>query len=225
MDKELSKNFAHGVLGYSVSVPTLGVIRRVEDVETFHLPRDCVIKAAHTAGNTIIRRGGEAVDRDEIRRWFSLNFYLAGRESVYRNLVPKVIVEPILFGGGEVDDYKIFCVDGKPKAILYVRDRNRNFGRGIFDPDWKYHEVGLEPRLGSDLPRRPEVLDEVLEITRKLAKHFGLVRIDWYINGDTYYLGEISHGHMRARERFSEPAGEALLSCLLFGWPQVRDAA
>jgi len=123
-DKCLGKIFARGILGEDISVPTLGVIHDILDVDTYEFLADCVIKPTHSSEKMIFRRNNEPVDREKIKSWFKHNYFTQSRESNYRFLKPRVIIEPNLFDDEPVDDFKVLCVNSEPRIILFVSDRH-----------------------------------------------------------------------------------------------------
>src|SRR5690606_7574589 len=94
------------------------------------------IKATHTSGCVILRKQGEPIDRAYIKSWFGLNYYHMCREANYQRLKPKVIVEPLVFGDSNIQDYKIFCVNGQPRLIQVDVDRYIEHKRKYFDAGW-----------------------------------------------------------------------------------------
>jgi hypothetical protein len=215
-DKELSKVFAAGILKKDVAVPTLAVLRSEEEILKYAFPRRCVIKGTHAAGMTIVRTDGEDVDTQLVCSWLRKNYYQQSREVNYKFLTPKIIVEPILFDGGPVDDYKIFCGNGQARCLMFVSDRFKNFGRAFFDLCWNEVDINIKHPISGPIPPKPECWDEVVSMTNKLAEQFGFVRIDWFINGKEFYLGEISHGHMCGLEVFPGLEDEKKLGALVF---------
>lgn len=173
-DKYLAKVFARGVLGEDISVPTLGIIDNIKEVDHYQFPTDCVIKPTHSSGKLIFRSGDEKVNRSEIKSWFRHNYYRQHREANYRYLKPRVIIEPKLFGDNPVDDLKVFCVNGEPRIVLFVADRNRQFARLALTPDWKPLPVYLEPRAPDPLPERPKHLRKYWVTQESSPNHSGL---------------------------------------------------
>jgi len=57
--------------------------------------------------------------------------------------------------------------------------------------------VTLEPGKPEPLPERPKTLGRMLDYARKLSEPFGIVRIDFYANDESLFLGEISHVRKR----------------------------
>jgi hypothetical protein len=216
-DKEHVKQFVKAELGDEFNVPTLAVLRRPEDVDTYDFPADCCIKPTQASGQVILRKDGAPVDRDRIKRWFAINYYYAGREWNYRALKPKVIVEPLIFGGTNVEDFKIFCWNGEPRIIQVDLDRYIAHTRKFFDTGWNELDFSiLYPRSAAEYAR-PASLDKMLYAARKLAAPFTFVRIDLYSDGDQVLVGEITNCSENAGGVFVPPSAERRASELMFG--------
>ena len=56
-----------------------------------------MIKPTHLSGHLIIKKEEDGVDLEKIKKWFSMNYYDRSREANYKTLVPKVIVEEMIF--------------------------------------------------------------------------------------------------------------------------------
>lgn len=212
-DKELVKFYIRDTVGDRYNVATLAVLRRSDEATTYPFPANCCIKATHASGATILRRGGSAVDRRVIRDWFSLNYYMVEREANYRDLPPKVIVEPLLADRPDDLNYKIFCWRGEPKLVQVGLIQKYHDPRRYFDTEW--NEIvpdGVEGRTVSP----PERLDEMLWLARELSQPFDLVRIDLYSLPDVVLVGEITNCHWSAGDRFRNFAFEQRLSQVVF---------
>jgi hypothetical protein len=215
-DKELVKLYVGATVGDRHNVPTLAVLRSPEEAASYAFPPDCCIKATHASGATIFRRGGSKVDLHVVRQWFGLNYYVATREANYRNLRPKVIVEPILESHLADPNYKIFCWRGEPKLVQVGLVQPSQDPRRYFDAQW--NEVSSDGALYTPLPK-PERLDEMLALARALSSRFDLVRVDLYVLRDTVLVGEITNCHWAGRDRFRNFAFEQKLSDIVFRSP------
>ena len=215
-DKELMKLYVQAKAGDGYVVPTLGVIKSKAAVDTYDFPAQCCIKATHTSGRVILRKQGEPIDREWIKSWFDVNYYRVGREANYKSLKPKVIIEPLLFGSWNLQDYKIFCLNGKPKLIQVDVDRYVGHKRKYFDAAWNEQDFSIKyPRTDQVIPR-PDNFDEMLELAAKLSRDFWFVRIDLYSDGKQAFVGEITHCADNADGRFNPPSAEKQVSDYLF---------
>jgi hypothetical protein len=215
-DKEHVKQYVTAKAGPQHNVPTLALLRTPEAAELFEYPSDCVIKPTHLSGEVIFRRNGSAVDRGRIRRWFSANQYDVGRGANYRGLRPKVIVEPILFGSTNNQDFKIHCVLGVPKLIQVDSDRQSDHHRNFYTPAWDFLPFSLLYPLGKASAAPPN-LRELLSLARALSADFSFIRVDLYTDGNAIFVGELTNCPGNGNEPFSSSEGEALAAKLLFG--------
>lgn len=216
-DKELVKLYVRATVGDAYNVPTLAVLRSVEEARAYAYPSDCVIKPTHGSGQLILRRGGSPVDLDEIESWFGMNYYSNGlREQNYRTLRPKVIVEPILFGDSSLSDFKFICVRGVPKLIQVDLDRHGDHTRQYFDSSWQRQQFELMYPTYPGKVDRPANLDDMLRVAAELSRPFGLIRVDLYTDGSRCHVGEITNCHANGCEIFASPADERCASEVLF---------
>jgi hypothetical protein len=215
-DKEYVKLYARAMLGERCTVPTMAVLKSAAEVDTFAFPPDCCIKPTQASGRIILRRNDAAIDKDEIKSWFALNYYDRSREANYRRLEPKIIVEPIL-DFSQVLDFKFFCHEGRPKIIQVGLKKDGKDLRRYYDPSW--NEV-VPTRLGKDVPRyeRPEQLGEMLAAAEALCKPFSsVIRIDLYCSGGRILVGEITNCHWSAYDDFGGREFESELSRHILG--------
>lgn len=93
-------------------------------------------------------------------------------------------------------DYKVYCFQGEPQYILVCVGRE-NDGHPkffFFDKDWKLARINKD---SIDAPDdfsidKPSCLEELLQYARKLSKPFPFVRVDFYVDGEKIYFGEMT---------------------------------
>ncbi|MBP1626285.1 MAG: hypothetical protein H6Q00_760 [Holophagaceae bacterium] len=215
-DKELVKVYIRDTVGEDYNVPTLGICKNLEAVQAFDFPERCVIKPTHMSGEVILRLNGEPLDLERIKGWFRSNFYDRWREQNYRDLEPKVIVEPLLFDRVDVDDLKVFCFRGEPKVIQVDMDRRTRHLRSLYSTEWEL----LPYTIAHPVARKvdpPANLSEMLSLATRLSEPFPFVRIDFYNDGKRIYVGEITHCHANASESFIPASGEWEFARRVFG--------
>jgi hypothetical protein len=217
-DKEFVKTFVSAVVGDQYNVPTIKVLHTITEVQNYAFPPDCCIKPTHLCGEVILRRQNEPVDLEKIDSWFSSSHYHVNREANYKTLKPKVIVEPLIFGSNNLNDYKVLCYNGKPKLIQVDIDRYQDHVRNYYDPDWNKMPFTLVSNSSRLVElEKPKNLDKMLLIAGSLSKYFGLVRIDLYSNGEECLVGEITNSHGNACEKFTPKSAERIASNMIFG--------
>jgi hypothetical protein len=204
------------MIGDEYNVPTLAVLRTIDEVSNYSFPEACCIKPTHASGMTILRKRGEKIDYKKIEHWFSINYYTMIRNANYRALKPKVIVEPLVFSDSNVIDYKIFCHNGQPKLIQVDVDRYLNHARKFFDSEWNELDFSvIYPKTLRDIAK-PDNFALMKNIASVLSSKFGFVRVDLYSDGTKCLVGEITNCSDNASGNFIPHSGELSASKLMF---------
>ncbi len=215
-DKEYFKIFVSSVAGPQYTVPTHAILRSREDVDQYDFPERFCAKPTHMSGKVSIVNDG-SVDRDEYKSWFSLDHYAVSRERNYYSLQPKIIVEPIIFEQADITDFRVFCYKGKARLICLDVGKYSNYRRAFYSVDWIKLNFSLGyPGYEEDIDR-PENLSEMLNVAEKLSKWLDFVRVDFYTNGEHFYLGEMTNCHASASQRFLPLEAEEVASSIIFG--------
>ena len=160
------------------------------------LPDSFVLKATHSSGDNLIVEDKSLLNqmdtRVKITQWQAENFYLDGREWVYKNIPPRIVCERLLKDnqGNLPKDYKVFCFNGEPYFIQVDVDRFKNHTRAIFDTKWRKQEFELLHEMATQLIEPPHNLPEMIGLARELSRDIPFVRIDFYA------LPEIVFGEM-----------------------------
>lgn len=215
-DKEFVKLYVKAIVGDKYNVPTLDVIRTPSQLDNYEFPQDCCIKPTHASGEVIIRKNFSVVDLPKIKSWFSLNYYSKTRERNYKNLQPKVIVEPLIFGETDLTDYRFFCFNGKVKLITLDIGKYSSYQRAFFTPNWEKQDFSLHyPRYEGNV-RRPDNLAEMISVAEKLSVLFDFVRVDIYSDGKDCCVGEITNCHASGNQAFIPREAEIMASNIIF---------
>lgn len=215
-DKEFVKHYIASRLGEAYNIPTLAVLRSEEEIRQYSFPERCVIKPTHLCEEVILRKNGEPVPEERILSWLGENYYEKGRESNYRYLTPKVIVEPFVFDCDVADDIKFFCHKGRVRLIQWDFDRHACHTRKLYTRDWRDLQTSLGYPLSPKDKEPPRNLEEMIRAVEMLAGDFELIRMDLYTNDQSFYCGEMTHCHGNAGERFVPLSHEKLISDILF---------
>lgn len=177
------------------------VFDRPEDIKLDQLPDKFVMKLSNGCGTNLLcrdksRLNEEAVIRDFKDFVFKVNANL-GREWPYMQAKPVIIAERLLEDethiNNAVNDYKIFCYDGKPEYVICISDRySDRCNHLVYDTNWSKIRVASEDaRIDEDAPK-PENLQEMLDVAAKLSEDFPFARIDLYSLEGKIYFGEIT---------------------------------
>lgn len=216
-DKELVKDYVARTVGAEHNVQTLAVLRSRDELEAYRFPDRCFVKPTHLSGQRILRLGGEEIDRSMIAGWFDMNQYPKSRQANYRDLAPKVIVEPIIFDDPDVWDYKFICWNGVPR-LNYVISTRRTDKRGtLYDTEWQPLPYSIENRPSDEPIPRPANLDRMREVAAALSRPFDFMRVDLYTDGRRVLVGELTNCPTNGAARFRPTHGEWAASQALFG--------
>ena len=100
----------------------------------------------------------------------------------YEAIPRKIFCEEYLEGlNSTCPQYNVFCFHGQPQWICRLRSPHTSEERGRFyDTHWKTEEFYFGYPLDSEIVPRPDNLDEVLDISRKLSQGLRHMRVDIY---------------------------------------------
>ncbi|MEM9075522.1 MAG: ATP-grasp fold amidoligase family protein [Bacteroidota bacterium] len=203
-DKLLVREYVKEKIGEKYLVPLYFVTEDPKKIIPDNLPDyPVIIKATHnSSGGVIIRdKNDPKINWKRIQnnlRWnLSENYYWNGRESQYKHLKPRIIVEKLLTDNrGEVpSDYKLHYFNGKLAFLNIDFDRSKVHKTTLYDPNWNHIDCAfIGYPMGKVLPK-PDCFDELVQIGSKLAKEFICIRVDFYILGAQIYFGELTFHH------------------------------
>jgi len=217
-DKEFGKFYIKSVVGDKYNVPTYKVLNSQDEVDNYTFPSECVIKPTHMSGKVILKKKNDTVDTNRVKKWFSMNFYNRSRERNYKDLIPKVIVEEMVFGEKNLSDLKFFCFKGEVKLIQIDHDRYINHTLSLYDINWKRQSYSITFEQYRQNIEKPENFENIIEVVNKLALNLELefIRIDTYANNEKFYIGELTNLHGNAAEIFYPKSGELDASKIIF---------
>lgn len=167
----------------------------VDDLDINSLPDRFVIKAAHSSGMNFVCKDKNSVNWKSKKRlfklWLKMNLYLDGREWVYKDITPSLVVEKYLEDdSGALRDYKISCVDGKPLFIQVDENRYGAHKQAYYSTEWK--KFDFQKGVETCDTEKPQSLDEMLKIASDLSKGFPFLRVDLYNCNGKIYFGELT---------------------------------
>lgn len=183
-------------------VPLIGIYDSIDDVDFSGLPEKFAMKCTNGCGSNLICQNKSELDingiKKEFRKWAKQKIGYTSGEYHYNYIKPRIIVEQNLCGDDGILplDYKFYCFNGEPHCVCVYADRDpvtQETRRCYFDMDWKPLDYCTE-RYKTDNSRfsRPQNLEYMIEIARKLSGYFPFVRVDLYeVNGHVYF-GELT---------------------------------
>lgn len=184
-----------------ILVKLYGVYSSFEEINFSKLPNKFVIKTTNGSGglNVSIVNDKDSFNFDEIKNNMKLEKIqtrTGGREWPYYEIEPKYIIEQLLINSDNpeagIDDYKIFCYNGKAKFVVVDVDRFIGHKRNIYTVDWIDLETSTDcPKIDREI-KKPLNYEHMIEVAEKLSNGFPFVRVDLYNNKGKIYFGEMT---------------------------------
>jgi len=209
VDKYAVRDYVKNKVGPQILNELYGVYDKPSDVNFEELPDQFVLKGAHGFHLNLIVKDKSELNLPKtkllLNKWMHKSNYRNGKEWAYKNIKPRIIAEKYLkeFGKKVVNDYKIFCFNGKPKYILVYMERGIEDVRCYYDLNWNKLPFTIEKDnyFEGEL-EKPENLNEMIEVAEKLAPDFPFVRVDLYnINGKVLF-GEMTFYPNDGRKKY-----------------------
>ena len=200
VDKLAVKDYIANTIGEKYVVPTLAVWDRDEDIDIGVLPDKFVLKCTHDSGSAVVCRDKSTFDfenaRKKLKRKLEKNLFWHGREWPYKKLEPKIIAEAYVDNGksGDLEDYKLFCFNGKCRCYKVDFDRFTNHGANYFDTEGNLLPFG-EAVCPPDFDKKidiPDAIKEMIPMAEKLSEGYPFVRVDFYEANGNVYFGEMT---------------------------------
>lgn len=167
----------------------------VEDIDFTNLPTSFAIKTNCSSSDTIIIENKKNVNLQGIKTYFNkvLNkrFGIETAEPHYLRIKPCIFAEKLL--GNNIVDYKVWCFNGKPYCIQTISDRHGKKAMNVFDTQWNEHTDWLNVSFqNKDTIKKPKSLSDMLKYAMILSEGFPQVRVDFYIEDEKIYFGEMT---------------------------------
>lgn len=203
-DKGTAKKWISDKVGSQHVVPLLGIYEDVNDIDFNVLPDRFVAKLndGWGADRVMIVRNKNDLNIDRTKAVLSSWLY-PWNNYYYQNMCitdekmqkATIVIEEYLDAGNntEPEDFKFYCCNGEPKFALVVAGRGTGAQtRSFVDMDWKVLPVARRGKKISYEVEKPELLEEMIELARKLSKGFPFVRVDFYEVDGKIYVGEMT---------------------------------
>jgi hypothetical protein len=196
-DKYAVREHVAGRVGPQYLIPLRQVVDRPEALDDAALAGPCVVKATHGCEMTLLLPRGtrdRAPVEAAVRRWLATDFSTVWKESAYRGLPRRAVVEEYIGdASGPPPDVKFYVFHGEVGMIQVDGDRFGERTSNLVDPRWRELRVEHRYRPAPVLPEPPEHLAEMTEVARALGKDFPFARVDLYEARGRVWFGEITH--------------------------------
>ena len=170
---------------------------RPDDLPAAFVAPGYIIKASHGCrANYFPDR--QSLGRPELNRllsrWLGRSYDRQGQWG-YRNVPRRLLVEPRIGGDGPLWEYSVRGHDGAVSGIWVVRDQHRPTEQGTdFTADGKRlppkSNGKLKPLPADFVP--PPSFYRARDIASRISRGFDHIRVDFFVDGDQLYLGEIT---------------------------------
>lgn len=198
--------------GFGNHIPRLyGVYKDSNDIIFEDLPDKYVLKVSQANGFNFVNNG-VSVDEQSLKDKFNIWLKEARdtkkmkekykEEHYYFNGQAVIICEEFLSKKNNIpcDELLFFCFNGEPKIISHELDIvdssgnvKKDFGRNTYDLDWNLLSINMGRKYDKDrIIEKPKNLEELIEIAKRLSEPFKFARVDFFLNENTFYIGEIT---------------------------------
>ena len=201
VDKYAVKEFIAKRVGEEYVIPTLGVWKNTDEIDFDSLPDKFIVKATHDSGSYAICRSKDTFDftsaKRRLKRCLRHNYYWGGREWPYKNIEPKIIAEPLIEEPEKMKEFKFFCFNEEPVFFQSITDRTHADG-----PILQFHDINgvrldiidavYKCRQGGPFELLPDNLEDLIRLSRILAKNTSFLRVDFFETDSRIYVGELT---------------------------------
>ena len=179
----------------------IGVYDNVDDIDFEKLPDKFVLKCNHAAGYNIICKDKSKLDinktKKQLKKWMNSNYWKYVAELQYKNIDKKIVCEKFLDSkdGNAIEDYKIYCFNGKPLFCMVCIERNLGKPKYYFmDRDWRLMRINPAGINAPDNFKidKPACVEKMYMYAEKLSKPFKFVRTDFYDYNGKIIFGELT---------------------------------
>lgn len=202
-DKVLAKEKAAERIGEEHVIPLLGQWKSFDEIDFSSLPDKFVLKANHGSGcnyvvtdkKKFLRSGRYHIARARFNAWLRMDYGFDDAYELHYSLIKnrRVLAEKYIDPNEEpMLEYRFYCFDGKPEYIATRKlDDDLISCEDLYDTEWNK----LDAILGCGNPHhtreeKPEELEEMLNLSRKLSEGFKFVRVDMNLTPKHIYFGE-----------------------------------
>lgn len=202
VDKYEVKQYVANKIGKEYVVPTLGLYDRFNEIDFDSLPNKFVIKCTHDSGGIYIVKDKSTFNKQDakklIDKYLSRNYYYAWREWPYKNVKPRILIEPYIEDRyyGELLDYKVYAFSGDCDYVMVCFDRFKSTPKFVYyDKQWNimksFSKDGLQ--YGDIIKlKKPDNLNKMFEFASVLSIDIPFVRVDFYEANGSLFFGEMT---------------------------------
>lgn len=208
VDKYKVRSYIEKQIGKEYVTRLFGVYTSPDEIDFEKLPSSFALKTTHGSGWNILCPDKSKLDKEEAKKkltsWLKENYYYSyGNERQYKLIPPRIICEEYLETPDKgLYDFKFYCFHGEPRFINVICDRAGETKKAFYELPWKKSELQPWSAKGDLDTPRPENLDKMIELARKLSEPFDQVRVDLYDIRGRILFGELTFSCSSGIKRF-----------------------
>lgn len=195
-DKYEVRKYVSQMIGDEYLNKIFGIYDSFDEIDFSNYPQKFAMKATHGSSYNIIVTDINSFDKKEAKQkfdiWLKENFYLKDREKNYKNIKPRIMCDEFLEPkSGELEEFKLFCFNGKVGFIQHNKQINGKRYDNIYNPNWGKMDVkyGYNNFENDILPNNR---NELIRVAEKLAQSFKFVRVDLYDVDERIIFSELT---------------------------------
>ncbi len=208
-DKVLVRDWVRNTIGEIYLKTALWIGDKFDDIPFESLPVSFIIKCNHGCKwHVKVRNKQEFLNnrklfdscRMYINSWLNQSFFgWSDFETQYKNINPKIIIEPLLLENlnESADEIEVWCFNGIAKIIQKCRNviiNNKFSHRQITSFDGNFNQNDIKFYYTNEIihAEADEIIKQAKELSENLAKGFKFVRVDWMIYQNKIYFCEMT---------------------------------
>lgn len=202
-------------IGEDASLPLLSVWDSAEALarDWNTLPAAFMLKPTHASSWFRAVPDKAAVDKAailaEAAGWLARSYYISSHEIGYRDLVPRLIVEPLVRPPGGFPtprETHVYCFNGRiALATIGLRPRDGDYCTSFLDAEGRRLPMYKPGRLPDPLPPpSPAIWARIRDLSARLSAGLDFVRCDFLLEGETVWASELTPYPLGGR-LFAEP--------------------
>ena len=185
-----------------------GVYDRPEVIDFNQLPNAFALKVTQSSGFNVLCLDKNRLDKSEVvqklKDWQRISNMMGdfSEEGYIYDGHARICCERYLRqeDGSVPPDIRIYCFHGVPRLFVCDFGTTNDDGshgthivRNVYDESWNLLEVDLgRPHDPSVVMEKPDNLDELIFVARKLSEDFPFVRVDLYNLNESIIFGELT---------------------------------